>query len=307
MFKSMDGALPRFGMHALRISSDMLSEKYVEGKRRREKLPAAPGNKYVGLLLLFSIHTLEPLAIMPEGYLQRMRVGATSAVAAKHLAKKEVHSAGLIGTGWQAGAQLMGLYEVFPHLRETKVYSITKEHRNRFAGEWSATLGAEIIPVDSPIEAVQNADVLALATNSQTPVLEGDWVKPGCHVNSVQGAELDDRIVSRADLLVIREKVEPTFWVMGEKLPYEVASQRSIHKGDTDPAKIRELGDILAKKVEGRTDEKQITLFTGSGRGGSAGQGTQFVAVGAMIYKRAREMGIGREIPTDWFLQDVKP
>jgi len=307
MFKSMDGALPRFGMHALRISSDMLSERYVEKKRRREKLPAAPGNKYVGLLLLFSIETLEPLAIMPEGYLQRVRVGATSAVAAKHLAKKEVHTAGLIGTGWQAGAQVMGLYEVFPNLGETKVYSINKDHRQRFAEQWSANLRAEIISVDSPREAVEKADVLALATNSQTPVLEGDWVKPGCHVNSVQGAELDDRIMSRADLLVIREKVEPTFWVMGEKLPYEVTSQKSIHKGDIDPAKIRELGDIIAQKVKGRTDENQITLFTESGREGSAGQDTQFVAMGAMIYKRAREMEIGRDIPTDWFLQDFKP
>ena len=201
----------------------------------------------------------------------------------------------------------MGLYEVFPNLGETKVYSINKDHRQRFAEQWSANLRAEIISVDSPREAVEKADVLALATNSQTPVLEGDWVKPGCHVNSVQGAELDDRIMSRADLLVIREKVEPTFWVMGEKLPYEVTSQKSIHKGDIDPAKIRELGDIIAQKVKGRTDENQITLFTGSGRGGSAGQGTQFVAVGAMIYKRAREMGIGRDIPTDWFLQDFKP
>lgn len=307
MFKSMDGALPRFGMHGLRISSDMLSEKYIKGKRRREKLPAAPGNKYVGLLMLFSLETLEPLAIMPDGYLQRIRVGATSTVAAKYLAKKGVRNASLIGTGWQAGAQLMGLYEVFPEIWETKVYSINEDHRKLFAEEWSKKLGVKITAVDSPKEAVENADVLALATNSQIPVLDADWVKEGCHVNSVQGAELDDKIMDRVAIIVVREKSEPSFWVMGDQFPYEVISQKSIKKGDVDSSKIRQLGDIIAKKVEGRTNEREITLFTGSGSGGSAGLGTQFVAVGALIYKRAKEMGIGREIPTEWFLQDFKP
>lgn len=307
LFKSMDGALTHFGMHGLRISSDMLSEKYVEGKRRREKLPAAPGEKYVGLLLLFSIDTLEPLAIMPEGYLQRTRVGATSAVAAKHLSNKGVRKAGLIGTGWQAGAQVMGLYEVFPEIEELKVYSIQKDHREQFAAEWSHALGATIAAVDSPKPVVENAQVLALATNSQTPVLDGDWVPQGCHVNSVQGAELDENIVKRAAIVAVRELSEPTFWVMGDRIPYEVSSQKSIRKGDIDKSKVRQLGEIVAQKVEGRTTEDQITLFTGSGSGGSAGLGTQFVAVGAMIYQRAKEKGIGREIPTEWFLQDFRP
>ena len=307
MFKSMDGALPRFGMHGLRISSDMLSEKYIKGKRRREKLPAAPGNKYVGLLMLFSLETLEPLAIMPDGYLQRIRVGATSAVAAKYLAKKEIRNAGLIGTGWQAGAQLMGFYEVFSGIKETRVFSINEFHRKSFAEEWSKKLGTKITAVDSPKEVVQQADVLSLATNSQTPVLNGDWLQEGCHVNSVQGAELDDKVMNRADIIAVREKSEPSFWVMGDKLPYEVSSQKSIQRGDIDTTKIRQLGDIITQKVEGRTNNRQITLFTGSGSGGSAGLGTQFVAVGSAIYKRARDMGMGKEIPTEWFLQDLKP
>ena len=307
MFKSMDGALPRFGMHALRISSDMLSERYVEGKRRREKLPVAPGNKYVGLLMLFSLESLEPIAIMPEGYLQRVRVGATSAVAAKVLAKKQIRHVGLIGTGWQAGAQVMGIHEVFSGVEEIKVYSVQKNHRESFAGEWTNKLGVKLRAVDSAREAVRDADLLALATNSQTPVLDGDWVPEGCHVNSVQGAELDDRIVERAEVIAVREISEPTFWVMGDKLPYEVSSQKSMKKGDLDRRKVRPLGDIISRKVEGRTHERQITLFTGSGTGGSAGLGTQFVAVGAMIYKRARESGMGREIPTEWFLQDFRP
>ena len=307
MFKSMDGALPRFGMHGLRISSDMLSERYLDGKRRREKLPVAPGGKYVGLVILFSLESLEPLAIMPDGYLQRVRVGATSAVAAKFLAKKDVRHIGLIGTGWQAGAQVMGLREVYSAIKEIKVYSVQEPHRKAFAEEWSAKLGLKLRAVASAGEAAAGADILALATNSQTPVIDSDLIPEGCHVNSVQGAELDDKIVERAEVVAVREISEPTFWVMGDKLPYEVTSQKSMRKGDLDPKKVRQLGDIISRKVAGRANEKQITLFTGSGTGGSAGLGTQFVVVGSMIYKRAKESGMGKEIPTDWFLQDFRP
>ena len=154
---------------------------------------------------------------------------------------------------------------------------------------------------------VENAQILALATNSQTPVLDGNWVPEGCHVNSVQGAELDETILKRAAIIAVRELSEPTFWVMGDRIPYEVSSQKSIKRGDIDTGKVRQLGEIVAQKAEGRSTEDQITLFTGSGTGGSAGLGTQFVAVGAMIYKRAKEQGIGRDIPTEWFLQDFHP
>ena len=80
-----------------------------------------------------------------------------------------------------------------------------------------------------------------------------------------------------------------------------------MKRGDVDSKKVRTLGEIMAGKSVGRTSNGDITLFTGSGSGGSAGLGTQFVAVGAMIYKRAKEQGLGQELPTDWFLQDLKP
>lgn len=307
MFKSMDGALTRYRMHGIRITSDMLSERLVDGKPRREKLAAAPGNKYAGLLILFSLDTLEPLAIMPDGYLQRMRVGATSAVAARYLAKSEVRLGGLIGTGWQAGAQLMGLVEAFRQLVRVKVYSLSRLHRTAFAAEWSQKLERAIEAVDTPDEAVRDADVVALATNAHAPVVDGDLIPEGCHVGSVQGAELDDKILARADVIVVRETSEPTFWVMGDKLPREVSSQKSIRKGDIDRTKVQQLGDIIAGKARGRTSDTEITLFTGSGSGGSAGLGTQFVAVGATIYRKARELSVGRELPTEWFLQEFKP
>src|SRR5690348_18057572 len=108
LFKTMDGSLPRLGVHALRLTSDLTDER--DGKR--VKIPAAPGDRYVGLVLLFDLDQLAPVAIVQDGYLQRVRVGATSALAADRLARRDAHVVGLIGAGWQAGAQLEGLREV---------------------------------------------------------------------------------------------------------------------------------------------------------------------------------------------------
>ena len=108
LFKSMDGSLPAAGVHALRLSSDLTWEH--DG--RREKIPAAPGDRYVGLVLLFDLETLVPLAIVHDGELQRIRVGATSALAARLLARPESRVAGVVGAGWQAETQIRGLQTV---------------------------------------------------------------------------------------------------------------------------------------------------------------------------------------------------
>lgn len=300
MFKSMDGALPRYGVQALRISSDMVQE--VNG--RREKLPVAPGGRYVGLVFLFSLDTCEPLAVIQDGYLQRMRVGATSGLAAKYLSRPESKVAGLLGTGWQAGAQVMALHAV-RRLERIKVYSPNAHHRKEFAKEWTDKLGLPVEPVTSAREAVTGADIVACATNSLVPVLDGDWLAPGTHVNSVQGHELDRRTIERAAVIVVRAREEPTFWVMGNALPQEVSRRKTF--GADDLRRVFELGEIVAGKVPGRTAADQITLFGGGGMGGSAGLGTQFAAVGAVVYQKAREAGVGREIPTEWFLETVHP
>ncbi|MHB8632073.1 MAG: ornithine cyclodeaminase family protein, partial [Candidatus Limnocylindria bacterium] len=105
--KSMDGVSPAAGVSAVRIDSDVVSWPTVGGSIRRVKVPAAPGERWVGLVLLFSTTTGEPLAILPDGQLQRMRVGGTGALAVKYLAREDAHVAAILGSGWQAGAALM--------------------------------------------------------------------------------------------------------------------------------------------------------------------------------------------------------
>ena len=289
LFKSMDGALPRLGMHALRLSSDLTWEH--DG--RRDKIPAAPGNRYVGLVLLFDQATLVPLAIVHDGYLQRMRVGATSALAASLLARPGAHVAGVIGAGWQAGAQIEGLRAVRA-LEEIRVYAPTRKTLEAFCADHDA------VPAASAAEAVADADVVAIATSSHEPVLDGDRLEPGQHVGSVQGRELDERTLERAALVVVRGGERPTFHAAGEA-PREAGEVRPV-----DPAKLATLGEVVTGRA-GRVSDDEITLFAGGGTGGSSGLGTQFAAVAHAVYEAARAAGIGRELPTEWFTQEEKP
>jgi len=92
--KSMDGVIPKFGVGAVRINSDIVTWPKKGNNVRREKVPAAPGKRYVGLVLLFSTETGEPLAIFPDGVMQRLRVGAANGLGAKYLARKDAASVG---------------------------------------------------------------------------------------------------------------------------------------------------------------------------------------------------------------------
>jgi alanine dehydrogenase len=290
LFKSMDGSYPAAGVHALRLSSDLT----YEHDGRRDKIPAAPGGRYVGLVLLFDVETLVPLAIVHDGYLQRMRVGATSALAADRLARPDARVAGVIGAGWQAGAQILGLREV-RDLDEVRVWAPTRSKLESFCAEYDA------VPAASAREAIEGADIVALATNAHEPGLDAAWLEPGQHVGSVQGHELDQASLDRADLVVVRSRERATYHYAPGSAPLEAVDHRSL------PAvELVELGEVVAGRA-GRASPDDITLFTGGGTGASSGLGIQFAAVASTVHLAARANGFGRELPTEWFTQKEKP
>ncbi len=303
LFKSMDGALPRYGVHALRLSSDHTHEFARDGRRRREKIASAPGDRYVGLVILFDIHELVPLAIIQDGELQRARVGCTSAVAAKHLARSDARRVGLVGSGWQAETQLRALARV-RDLADVRVYSTNPARVERFCARLAPELGIPVAPARTSRDAVAAADIVVLATNSHDPVIAGTWLQAGQHVNSVQSHELDDGTLDRAALIAIRSRDAATFHFPPGQGPVEATEVRDLP--DRLRGKIAELGDVILGKA-GRRSAEEITLFTGGGLGVSSGLGIQFAAAGYAVYRAAREAGIGREVPTDWFTQTAKP
>jgi ornithine cyclodeaminase/alanine dehydrogenase-like protein (mu-crystallin family) len=198
---TMSGVAPKFGVAAVRINSDILTWPQTPAGRKRVKIPAAPNERYVGLVLLFSIATGEPLAIYPDGIVQRMRVAATCGLAANYLARPDARVAALLGTGWQAGGQAAAIAAVRP-IERIRCYSPDAERRQAFAREMSETLGITVTAASSACEAVAGADVVMCATSSMQPVLSADWLEPGMHVSSLKRLELDASVAAAADVVV---------------------------------------------------------------------------------------------------------
>jgi alanine dehydrogenase len=303
LFKSMDGSVPRLGVHAIRMSSDHTHEFEKGGARRREKLALAPNGRYVGLVILFDIATLVPLAILQDGELQRARVGCTSAVAAKHLSRPDATRIGVIGSGWQATTQLLALARV-RRLERVRVFSTDAARVRRFCEDMAPRLGVDVAPARSAREAVDGADIVALATNSHDPVIDGARLVPGQHVGSVQSHELDDATLERVDTIVVRSEDPATFHFAPGRGPVEATEIRELP--DRLRSKVVTLGDVLLGKA-GRSSASQITLFTGGGLGASSGLGVQFAATAHAVYRSALAAGVGRDLPTDWFTETAKP
>jgi ornithine cyclodeaminase/alanine dehydrogenase-like protein (mu-crystallin family) len=142
---------------ALRVTSDMAGHSFTNGVKRRRILPVATGNRYCGLVILFDIETIEPVAIMPDGVIQKLRVAALSAVGAKYLAPAKPAQLALFGSGWQAGAHLEFLCSLFEFQR-IKVFSPNSEHCREFAKTMSERLSRTIEAASSSRDAVNGSD-----------------------------------------------------------------------------------------------------------------------------------------------------
>lgn len=147
-FKCIDGGLERLKIYAQRVDSDMISYQTINGTARRVKVPAARENRYVGLVYLYSTETLELLAIMNDGHLQRMRVAGTTGVGAKYLARKDSQILALFGSGWQAETAAWALAEVCP-LKVIKIYSPNPQNRRLLAEKLAKDLDCNVTAVES--------------------------------------------------------------------------------------------------------------------------------------------------------------
>jgi ornithine cyclodeaminase/alanine dehydrogenase-like protein (mu-crystallin family) len=200
--KSMDGIVPGLGVGAVRINSDLVTWPSEGGKVRRVKVPGAPGGRYVGLVLLFSCESGEPLAIFPDGVMQRIRVGATNGLGIKYLAREDARSVGIIGSGWQAGTQLAAACAMRT-IENIRCFSPNKANREAFSKEMTATLGVKVTPVTCAEDATKGADIVMCATSSIDPIFFAKSVEPGMHVSSIKLFEVDPSAIKRADIVVV--------------------------------------------------------------------------------------------------------
>ena len=311
VFKSMEGMVPAQGVVALRINSDVIQWVDEGGKVRKEKIPLAAGKRWVGLVFLFSTETGELLAIFPDGFVQKMRVGATNGLGVKYMAREDATQVALYGSGWQAGAQLEALCAVRP-VKQAKVYSPTRQNREAFAKEMSHRLGINVSPADSAAEAARGADILGAATNSISPVMEAGWLSAGMHVTCVKPSELGDAVLARCDRIAIHtRKGAPFNYIMGlGDEPVMAHDPLEVLRGEQpkppkpnnaiDSAPV--LDDLIMGMQVGRGSPQEITCFINN-----VGLGIQFAALGAKVLENARQAGAGRELPGEWFSESVHP
>jgi alanine dehydrogenase len=290
-FNNIMGLVPGVKSMALRIDSSFSKQIEIDGSKRR----VYPGD-YIGLVMLFDMDTCEILALMDDHYISTMRVGATSAVASKYLARKDAQVMGLLGSGEQARTQVTA-HAVVRELAKIKVYSPTKKNRERFASEMSHETGIEIVPVDSAEAAIRGSDIVTAATNTVDPVIEGKWLEPGMHLNSIVGGdgflprkELDDEAVMKAGLIVVGYKQQI---FLDKQAEFHDRLERGLIKAED----LHELSELLTGKCRGRKDDREITFFKNN-----TGMGIQFAATARKMYEKAREKGIGTELPLELFM-----
>jgi ornithine cyclodeaminase/alanine dehydrogenase-like protein (mu-crystallin family) len=301
------------GYFAIRMKSDVIYEQEYQGAITQEKYCVRPG-RFCGLILLTSIENGEPLALINDGYLQHMRVGADSGIGAKYMAREDAEVVGMIGSGGMACSHVES-FLLARKIKKIQVYSPTKANRDAYAREISEKYGLEVKTVDNPRDVYKGADIVAGCTDSAVPIVVGKWVEEGTHVTCV-GGKPDEDTLKRIDVSLRLGNAPapwglPQFGVADEYLTYAAkpkenagfAMKRADERGHGVIAEDRAvfLSEILSGKKHGRTSRKQITY---SERGNI--QGAQFFAVAGRVYELAKKNGLGREIPTEWLLQDIR-
>jgi len=237
-------------------------------------------------ILLNDPETGKPLAFMEGTYITAMRTGAASGVATKYLARKDAKTVGIIGAGVQARTQLWAVYEV-RSIEKAYVYDINKERSQNFADEMSKKFGVEIDVVESPKEVAENSDILIIATTARKPVLRGEWVKEGTHINSIgwvgkDARELDSETVKKSKLVVDSRE-----GVLNESGDIIIP----IKEGIIDETHIyAELSELVAGAKKGRDNDREITLFK------SVGLAIEDAITAKLAYEKALKLGIGTHV-----------
>ncbi|MDE3110179.1 MAG: ornithine cyclodeaminase family protein [Acidobacteriota bacterium] len=239
------------------------------------------------IIPLISAETGEMAALIEADYLGQLRTGAASGVATKFMARADAHTAAIIGTGSQARTQLEAIAYV-RNLDRVRAYGRDARRRQRFAAEMSARIKVAVEAVGSAEEAVRGADVICTATTAATPVVEGRWIARGAHINAIginvaHKREIDAETVNRADLIAA-DSPEQSRHESGDLIG---AFGDDSVKWET----VRELAQIVAGKIPGRTGSGQITLFK------SNGIAIEDVVTAGHVYEIARKQRMGKEVP----------
>lgn len=245
----------------------------------------APKTRF--LFFLYDADNGNLLCVMEADRLGQIRTGAASGIATQYMARHDARTMGILGAGWQAETQVEAVCAV-RSIARVKVYSRHPERRQQFADRMSERLGISAVPADSAEEAVRGSAIVVCATTAREPVLQGEWLDDGAHINAI-GAnaisrrELDVSVFARCHTVVVDNREQAK--VEAGEIIAAVEARRLNWR------QVHELADIVVGRVPGRTDPAEVTLFK------SLGVAMEDVAVAHVVYRKALAQGIGQGLP----------
>jgi alanine dehydrogenase len=237
-------------------------------------------------IMLFSAETGKMIAAMDGTYITTMRTACASALATRALANPETPVLGIIGAGVQARAHIRALSRV-RKLSRIKIYSPSGSSGRKIKADLEDEMGSAIDVVADPEGAVRDSDLVVTVSTAKEPVLQQEWLKPGAHVNAVGShrpdlRELDGATLSRA--LVVVDSRDAIMAECGDVL-------LAIKEGSFSRDRIHaEIGEVLARSKNGRSSSAEVTIYK------SVGIAIQDVATAQLVYRKARERGIGTRV-----------
>ena len=239
------------------------------------------------MVMLYDYGSGELLACMEGSRLGQIRTGAASGLATRYMARADAAVVGVIGSGFQARTQLEAVCAVRP-VREVRVFSRREERREDFARRSSERLGVAARAAGSARECVDGADVVVTITSAREPVLLGEWLPDGVHVNAGGGnhwmrREVDEAAVLRAEVVVV-DDLEQAKAECGDLIWPE-------GRGSFRWGMARELREVVSGRAAGRLTDGGVTLFE------SMGVALEDVAAAELVYRKARGLGVGAEVP----------
>lgn len=286
---------------ALRFKSDILSWTDYGGVQTEEWFCSRPG-KYCGFVILIDTSTGEIIALLNDGILQHVRVGATAGVGAKYLAREDASVLGVLGSGGMARTYTEAIAAV-RDLEEVRVHSPTPANRERFADEMSAKLGVRVIPAETKAQALTDADMIATCTDSRVPVYTSDLLKlhkPGAFIVRCRYDEMDDATFDAVDKIFVNAREGYTDLVLGSEEERARRPTDKAYRRRYVPTDYPMLAKVIAGEVPGRENDSETIFYH------NTSAGLQFAAVGRLVYEEAKKAKLGMPLPLEWFLQDIR-
>jgi ornithine cyclodeaminase len=237
-----------------------------------------------GMMILISAETGRPEAVLLDnGYLTEVRTGLAGAIAARHLAKSEISTVGVIGSGMQARYQMRALKLVRDY-KKLYVFGIVPEEVDQYSQEMAQQLELEVIQADDPETVVRESEVVVTTTPSRDPYLRAEWLHPGLHITCMGSdaeykQELHPEVFKQADIVVCDRRSQ--VFRLGE---LHHAKDAGIITRDEQ---VIELGELTLGVISGRETEEQITVCD------LTGVGVQDTQIARLAYKESIRNGLG--------------